>query len=312
MNIEQLLPRLVGVRRNASGYAARCPAHEDHNPSLGVSTGTDGRILLRCHAGCPTEAVVGALGMRLSDLFAERPAPAPAPVSLPRPRPAPPDLPPMQAGTPEQWHALAGLRRVSPEAVSLAERRGLVRFGWWQGRPSWLVTDSARRNCQARRLDGQPWAEISAKAWTLPRCEAAWPVGIREAAPFPVLALVEGGPDLLAAFHFIAAEGREADCAAVAMLGASLGLHPDALAGFAGKRVRIFGHADAAGDRAVTRWAGQLRAVGATVDAFNFAGLRRTGEVPVNDLNDLTDLHPDDFEEHRMTWGILPGKEVAR
>ncbi len=136
--------------KSASGYAAKCPAHEDHNPSLSVTTGTDGRILLRCHAGCPTDAIISALGVRLSDLFAEKNAPAA--VRPKRPCKAPPDLPQMQEGTREQMHALADLRRVSPDAVALAIRRGLVRFGLWKSRPSWFVTDSARRNCQARFL----------------------------------------------------------------------------------------------------------------------------------------------------------------
>lgn len=40
-----------------------CPAHEDAHPSLSV-TERDGRVLVHCHAGCPQEAVVGALRER--------------------------------------------------------------------------------------------------------------------------------------------------------------------------------------------------------------------------------------------------------
>ena len=40
------------------------------NPSLSIAE-SDGRILLRCHAGCPTEAVLSALGLRFSDLFVD-------------------------------------------------------------------------------------------------------------------------------------------------------------------------------------------------------------------------------------------------
>jgi hypothetical protein len=50
---------------------ARCPAHDDKDPSLRVYSGTDGRILVNCHAGCSPEAIVGALGLELSDLFVE-------------------------------------------------------------------------------------------------------------------------------------------------------------------------------------------------------------------------------------------------
>jgi len=64
-----LLDRLEAVRRNADGWTARCPAHDDRTPSLSVSEGTDGRVLLHCHAGCDTKAVLDTLGMTAADLF---------------------------------------------------------------------------------------------------------------------------------------------------------------------------------------------------------------------------------------------------
>lgn len=56
-------------KATADGLTAKCPAHDDKNPSLSVDSGNDGRVLLHCHAGCPTEAVVAALGLTLRDLF---------------------------------------------------------------------------------------------------------------------------------------------------------------------------------------------------------------------------------------------------
>ena len=45
---------------------ARCPVHDDHRPSLSISDGLDGRVLVHCHAGCSQEAVWDALkGMGL-------------------------------------------------------------------------------------------------------------------------------------------------------------------------------------------------------------------------------------------------------
>jgi hypothetical protein len=56
-------------KRHGDAATALCPAHDDHDPSLTVATGDDGRVLLNCHAGCSAQAVVDALGLGMSDLF---------------------------------------------------------------------------------------------------------------------------------------------------------------------------------------------------------------------------------------------------
>lgn len=58
-----------GVKRSGGGYVAKCPAHDDRHPSLSVSEGDDGRALLKCFAGCSTEAVAEALGLTLAQLM---------------------------------------------------------------------------------------------------------------------------------------------------------------------------------------------------------------------------------------------------
>lgn len=65
MDIEQVLGQLELVRKASSGgWTARCPAHDDRNPSLSVAEGRDGKVLLHCHAGCEYEAIADALGVR--------------------------------------------------------------------------------------------------------------------------------------------------------------------------------------------------------------------------------------------------------
>jgi putative DNA primase/helicase len=60
------------VRSTGPGqYQAQCPAHADRVPSLSIRQATGGTVLLKCHAGCPTEAVVAALGLDMKVLFAE-------------------------------------------------------------------------------------------------------------------------------------------------------------------------------------------------------------------------------------------------
>jgi hypothetical protein len=48
---------------------ARCPFHDDRSPSLSVSDGNNGRILVKCHAGCGQREVIDAL--RRLDLWPE-------------------------------------------------------------------------------------------------------------------------------------------------------------------------------------------------------------------------------------------------
>ncbi len=50
---------------------ARCPAHEDKHASLSVSAGENGRVILKCHAGCDTQAVLDKLGLTFADISGE-------------------------------------------------------------------------------------------------------------------------------------------------------------------------------------------------------------------------------------------------
>ena len=68
--IEGLLYKLEGLRKNGDGkWTARCPAHDDRTPSLNIRELDDGKVLLKCWAGCSIEAIVKALGLHLRDLF---------------------------------------------------------------------------------------------------------------------------------------------------------------------------------------------------------------------------------------------------
>jgi CHC2 zinc finger len=50
MTVADVLERFEGVRRSGRGWTARCPAHNDHRPSLSIAAGREGRILLHCFA----------------------------------------------------------------------------------------------------------------------------------------------------------------------------------------------------------------------------------------------------------------------
>jgi len=68
MTVESFLERLSGVRKTAAGWQAQCPAHEDRKASLSISVTAD-RILIYCHAGCKTAAILEKMGLKPKDLF---------------------------------------------------------------------------------------------------------------------------------------------------------------------------------------------------------------------------------------------------
>lgn len=79
--------RAAGVqfpRIRSEQCIACCPAHDDKDPSLSVSIGRNGDpcILMRCHAGCTTEAILHALGLDWQALYADRDEPR-APLRAP-------------------------------------------------------------------------------------------------------------------------------------------------------------------------------------------------------------------------------------
>lgn len=70
--VEELLAKLPGAKKVGHGWSARCPAHEDRRASLSIAQSDDGTVLLKCHAGCDTAAVLAAVGLTLANLFTPR------------------------------------------------------------------------------------------------------------------------------------------------------------------------------------------------------------------------------------------------
>lgn len=73
--VENFLERLNGVRKDGSGWMARCPCREDDkNPSMHVAEGDDGRVLVTCHRGtpCSLDQICSSVGMDVKDLMPPR------------------------------------------------------------------------------------------------------------------------------------------------------------------------------------------------------------------------------------------------
>lgn len=60
MSAAEIARRLHG-HKSGAGHVAKCPAHEDENPSLSIRDAGNGKVLVHCHAGCDQDVVIEAL-----------------------------------------------------------------------------------------------------------------------------------------------------------------------------------------------------------------------------------------------------------
>lgn len=195
----------------------------------------------------------------------------------------------MGTGTEADVETLMTFRRLpSANGLYLALERGHLFFGPVFDKPantqgeyhhSWIITDGARLGAQARRMDGEPYGD-GQKSKTIHGTTGKWPIGAHGLTA-PEVALVEGGPDFLAAYTAVAALGAY-HIQPVSMLGSSQRIHPEAVPLFTGKTVWMFPHNDEnlAGLQGAIRWERQLK--GATVIPFDFSAYHG-----VKDLNDF-------------------------
>lgn len=78
MTFEQILDRLPDRKSTSNGWQARCPAHDDRKASLCVHQESDGKVLMKCQAGCETKDILAAMGLTWNDLFPEKSQSAPS------------------------------------------------------------------------------------------------------------------------------------------------------------------------------------------------------------------------------------------
>ena len=75
-----VLERAGNARKIGDGWLVSCPCADhgkgngDRNPSVTLDETEDGTALIDCKAGCDTEAVVAAWGLRMRDLFPDNTA----------------------------------------------------------------------------------------------------------------------------------------------------------------------------------------------------------------------------------------------
>jgi putative DNA primase/helicase len=59
-----VLARALGGHKAGNTWIACCPAHDDRTPSLSIRDAGNGKVLVRCHAGCGQEQVISILRSR--------------------------------------------------------------------------------------------------------------------------------------------------------------------------------------------------------------------------------------------------------
>ncbi len=178
-----------------------------------------------------------------------------------------PSIPPLQFGDYRDVEALQRARKL-PMNVSICclRKRGLLGFVTYEGQRCWAWTDSSKRSCQLRTIDGTPLS--GAKSKNVPGNDSSWPLGIANAEARPICLVCEGPADCLAVSLAAWVQGRWDDVAPVAMLGASQSIGNAAVPLFAGKTVRIFQDNDPPGREAARRWAKQLRPYARSIDVW--------------------------------------------
>jgi hypothetical protein len=73
MAAHDLLNKVQGLKKvGRERWIARCPSHADKSPSLAIRELSDGRVLLKCFAGCEALEVLNAVGLEFRDLMPEK------------------------------------------------------------------------------------------------------------------------------------------------------------------------------------------------------------------------------------------------
>lgn len=73
MTAQTLLSRLDRVKATGKGrWVACCPAHDSKSrQSLAITETPDGKVLVHDFGGCDVHEVLGAVGLKVNDLFAD-------------------------------------------------------------------------------------------------------------------------------------------------------------------------------------------------------------------------------------------------
>lgn len=285
--VQHVLAALEAVgcaaRQSGSKFMARCPAHDDHMPSLSVSEGRDG-VLLKCWAGCETERVLEALGLTWRDLFNDDHHGSQAWPRAPKSPTPPPNRPPLHEVLAVWDHAVPVTdddeattylrsRGIDPDLCADRDLCRVIRPnatlpGWASLGGTWSTTgyrllfalyDStgSLTTLHARSLVGSTPKGAFPAGFQMGGAVFADPAGrmmLANRELFGPLWIVEGAID------FLTAAASWSDCADTSTLAVVAGSWTGAIAGRVpdGARVVLAVHHDAAGEAYAARIAATL------------------------------------------------------
>ena len=206
---------------------------------------------------------------------------------------------------------LSLITKVSQRALQEAHARGLLFFTKANRTPVYVVGDVTNTILGACRLDGKDFKGQAKGCKTMlffDNVVPGWPVGIVEASDYPVIALVEGVPDFLAAFQICELEGMLDRVAPVTIHSTYPPIYFEALPRFRGKRVIIFARADSDGPKAAAMWAMQLQPYAASVQVIDFSDFSQPGN---KSLHEMKDAHAANYKLNPEEWRLLPAPKTA-
>jgi hypothetical protein len=183
---------------------------------------------------------------------------------------------------------------IEVNGLKLAHEDGILKFFDHpvNGR-CWTVVDKNHYVRQDRRLDGKPFIFKDGSTGKGPTIGSpSWPIGIP--TDKPLIMLVEGSSDILAAYSIISKDSMEKRASPVAMLGAFNSIHPNALQYFTDKFTLLVPDNDYAGLTGMSHWGKQLDGITGISFVCNYSKLLRNDGQPVKDLRDF--LKTDDYQ----------------
>ena len=154
--------------RSGSGYKARCPAHEDRNPSLSLTVGDTGRVVAFCHSGCSFDEIRDALGVGGAEM-AIAPAPPPVAPRTPTPLPTGPNVTIYPYVDAEGADQFAVVRRDTAKGKSISQWRpqgdGWIPSGPGSNRPLYRLPDLTGSDGRVVVVEGEKCVEAVKTAW---------------------------------------------------------------------------------------------------------------------------------------------------